>query len=474
MTVLQPIKEELTSIQSISKNLISLAKEMKDRGENVQIPHFLYERVENTVEDLSRVLNNIADLNSVKDTANNYLRDLKNMLKEIEETLKNPVKMYVIDKLYEYLGINRAITQQVIENLEHDQLINIRSLVDSLIAKINSLPVDYKQYLKEIFKVDTTGSIIMLNLNLNDLLSSANSVCQLFFNTDEKNTGFITVLLSKITSYDEKLKLHSYDLNDLKSSVEKLLKGIKELSSAYSVEEATIYRKTLEKIRTNTYSGTRDLEDKLSAMSENIELLRSLEKAYREVVKLKEDVNGAIKGKEGTLRTTIKNYLDEFVRTIENYENDYMRELPFGDADRLIQCVFHTRLISKITQNPLEEIYHKYLRDKLDALIKVLENTKLLAENMCTGERFITDIVCLREDLRRDLSGSDRAVSVIYNFPTRLLGINDVLRNILECLQNRGTLGELDVTDLEFEVVEALVDVAKLAGKNVKLVLKIT
>jgi len=426
----------------------------------------------NIIAELQNNVNNVRadDIGALKNFIEVSTRKINDevvqILKTLEEHVKKPLHIYIATKYHEYLGLSKEQVLELLKNLNDEDIIKTKSKVDILILQVNEHYSSFREQLKKIF----SSQQAVRNLNANILMNLpdyALHTCELLKMCEEKGKMYgvdiVVHLLSRIVSYsDLNLKDHNQGIaNQIGDLTQKLPK----LSELFNVNIQNLYNELNQLIDNDVFNHLNSIKEKLSAMSnETLRIIKVME-SRNLLDQLLKDVT-SLYGKGGAnLSIYFRKEYEHYIGVLKQFNEYYNKEVP-QDTSSIARCLYNGGCIKESPED-ITIALSKALQNSMKNLVKVLDNIEIIAKKFCQADENITRRI---GDLRSKFSkmlgeGKDVLQYHIY--------INDVDRiagDLIMCLRSKEEKEmTLDITNLDTEIVKALIEVLKTRSMKLEI-----
>jgi len=486
------INNKLDYLIEKNLNLTKLFEENKD-NEEINISQKILNNLENEIKTLFEIFGNQEELfrnDKSIDKINNILNLIESYIEKLEDILKNPLKNFIIENLWEYLDIDKNYTAAVIENLDHNNLIKIKNRLKDLIYTILNFPEENHSFLKKIKEIYSIklNELNEIKFKLNNILNLINSAINLINFINKKNEKIITKiflnLLINLKNYYYKIdiSIENESINEIVQKIENLIDNTNKLSEYFNnVDSNGFYNLIFEEIENFFPEEKKHINNHLIELNETINLLINLKQQYSEIIEIKENnYNKIDKYNKAKLIETINEYINEFNNKINNYINNYKENLIEDSFEKIKKYIFKEIDLPDSLINIIDLLYKEYVYKKIYELILIVKNIKSIIEKYFKDNQksFLNEINDFIKNLEKDIkieesTNSNIIKNILLNYINYLLKINEIIYTFLDCIKSIEQSGDIDITSFEEKIGITLFNVLKSINKNTKLIIRI-
>lgn len=466
---LQPFQNNLEQKLNQTHDFLNIFKDSQLHGEKIIIDSKIISKISEFGTNLKSLLSKTA----VSDFPSKMKQELAKMndnFVEIEDAIKNPGKSAIIAFFSNNLDIDKLIIEKSITSTTN--IIELRNHTDVLNSTLSALNTSLKKNLKKIFKIDAND--FNGTIDYNKLIESVTNSLQIIKETDISIADIISLLLSNInnSNYHEKIDLTKNKLEELKSHVETINKSIAQLKPTFKLKvNSKIDELFLDAIKNLSFTSFDNLKNRLGTINNNLNLLLLFKRNLSELTQILNNFKQKDNGNQKDIKAFIKETLEIFKNELDTIINNYQNEIPKNPA-KIIEYFLMENMKSKfsISDNPFQDIYETIIKKTFDKAKQMLEGSKNIIIQFCP-EKMMQINNCI-EKIESELSKTDKTL-IISNFPDLMLDINGEIIRILNCIQKSGDIQtDLEVTNLDYQIIQTIVDLQRSAGLNPKLILK--
>lgn len=458
--LVQIIESSRHQLRDIMSDITSKVDELKGR-----ISVILNKINKVRIEDLILTRNVIK---SLKTDINEALK----LLEELDTLLRKPIRLYIASKIFEYVGLSQEEVLKLLEEFSEEEILDLKSKVERFVAAVVADRYSgLKDKVRSVFSSETPR--ISLNkdvireiteyaYNTYELLTNCRDVCGLF------GTDIVMILLSRVNNYQAFSRLRSYS-REIVEQVYSLTEGISELSEVTGNKKEELLGKLLELIREDVFARLDDILNRLRTVIDGINSFIRLRENYQKL----SDLVGQTKEEYGRIGASLMSYYrkeyERYLSELSKLKEKCLEDLS-KDIEGILTCTYRGSCNFKCPEDISSTLVDR-LRSSIDRFLEVLHGNRVIVDRFCKepsalelGER----LEKLQDSLEEILSNPSR----VFEYHRYVVEAGNISSNVLTCI-GHGRITEsleINITELDSEVVKALVDVLKTSGK--KLILR--
>jgi len=447
--------------------------------------------VEEAIKALDKVdLNDRGALEDLVRRLKDKLDEMPQVLDSLEELVLRPLHLHIARMYHEYLGLDRDLVLKVLKDkeLRPEDISKLKAQLDEVIELISKETPHLKEPLREVILACAKSKGLDKDLTqrkpkslLGELSFLLNYMSQIHTLLKECKGEYewscIEIkksLLSKIHVCDDAI------LRDLEEHRGALAMGVKSLlgeldkvSKQFKTDIDSLHRVFAQQIsfEPQKFTGVKDIKDWIDKAVEEASRLIKVRKSQELLETALKDIKDSVP--EGSLNTYFRNTYfrseyEYYLKKLHDLASIYEREVP-RDITLLARCISRGGCIKESPEDVNKAVIDA-IRERLDKLDKTLANMEEIGKRFCRrGEGGVVDLGDI-SSLRRevgDILGGSRAVWAYHQLLSKA---QKASIRVLDCLGAKGTQEvEVDITDLDAELVKALLEVLRVQGMRVAL-----
>jgi len=433
----------------------------------------LKDKVSTTLDKINKL--KAEDPGSTKDVIESLKTDINEALKfieELEKLLRRPIRLYIASKISEYVGLDQEEVLKVLEEFNEEEILDLKSKVERFVTVIVAdRHSEFKDRVRAVFssealKVglnkDVVKEITEYAYNTYELLANCKDECGLL------GTDIAIMFLSRVNNYQALSRLRSYN-REIVGQIGSLTEGMSKLTELTGSRREELLEKLLELTREDVFARLDDIVNRLRTVVNGINSFIRLWENHRKLSSLVERAKEEYEHMETSLmsyyRREYERYLNELSKLREQCSEDVSKDI--GD---ILICTYRGSCSFRCPEEISFTLVDR-LRSSIDRLLEVLHGNKVIVDKFCK-ESSALELGKHIEKLQDNIEGILKDPGRVLEYHRYIVEANNISANVLTCIGRGRTTGglEIDITELDSEVVKALIDVLKTFGK--KLVLR--
>ncbi|RLG76708.1 MAG: hypothetical protein DRO12_04080 [Thermoprotei archaeon] len=458
--LVQIIESSRHQLREIMPDITSKAGELKDK-------------ISATLDKINKI--KTEDPDSTRDVIEDLKADIIEALKfieELEKLLRRPIRLYIASKISEYVGLDQEEVLKVLEGFSEEEILDLKSKVERFVTvvvadrysglKDRVRAVFSSEALQVSLNKDTVKEITEYAYNTYELLANCKDECGLL------GTDIAIMFLSRVNNHQALSRLRSYS-REIVGQISSLTEGISKLSEVTGDRKEELLGKLSELTREDVFARLDDIVNRLRTVVNGINSFIRLWENQQKLSSLVEQVKEEYRRVELSLMSYYRKEYERYLNELSKLGELCSEEVSKGIGDILI-CTYRGSCSFRCPEDISSTLVDR-LRSSIDRLLEVLHGNSVIVDKFCKGPSAL-ELGKRLEKLRDNLEGISRDPSRVLEYHRYIVEANNIFGNVLTCIgHGRTTEGlEIDITELDSEMVKALIDVLKTFGK--KLVLR--
>lgn len=412
------------------------------------------------------------DLEAVKgfiESSSSKINEASQILKTIEELLKKPLHSYIATKYSEYLGLDSEQVLELLENLSDEEIPKIKSKIDNLIVRVDEQYPDLKEHIKKVFSSRAVQRSLNSD-NLKDLPDYALYVCELLNKCREKGgvhgVNIVAHLLSRVNDYSAFSDIRRYN-QVISSQIDNLVQNLARLPELFNIDIQNLYGALFQLIDNDVFARLSDVKEKLDLVSREAARIIKARATQQSLEKILEDIVRSYEEVKDGLGEYFKKEYKQYIETLKEFNECYTKEVP-KDLASIVKCIYNGGCIVKCPEDIATAVFSR-IRGSVNRLIEVLRSNKVIAKELCQD----ADIIKRVDELYDKVAGVYNRYEDALRYHVYVTEVDKISKDVIECIRAGGMKEiEIDVTELDTEIIKALIEV--LRARNMRLVLRAT
>ena len=462
--IIEDLEKTCDSAEELSRLYEHLETSIQSLPNVAQLLKDVLETVNRLASKATSVdIESLDDLEGLVSDLQRDLPVLNSKLEEAKKLLRDPLRLNIVAKCHEYLGLNEEDVRHALGELDDEQISSLQEVLRTFTNDMDTLYQSFKPYIKEVFsanKMGITGEVLI------ELPSTALRVCKLLSDCERLYrvlcVKLVAELLCRVNNYDS---LINKNLRPISDSAGMLVGLLPSICKSYGFDTNTLYSSIMDRIGTKLYATPEDVKNDLDRLVERARLLNRLREEHKKLRGILDEARKEYERVKDQLSRDRRQAFEGYLKSLEEFDESYSRELP-SDVASVVGHMFEYSWSPRCPSDITHELYKK-ISGSIDGLVKLLEDIKSIAERLSYGQDLVDRVERLLGELK---SGNEGQILTKYHeyltSSDSILG--DLIHNIQAEYEREGVI-EVDLTEQTAGVISALVGVFRGYGMRVTL-----